>query len=135
MAVESDIDSKIVESKSDCVIVVADNCQDNLTLIGFILDALKHKYYLATDGKTALDLVFKKQPDLVLLDIIMPEMNGIEVNIYIRNNQATSHIPTLAITGLTEQEHITAIENVGFNDYIIKPFLIEDLEARLKRLL
>ena len=87
MAVESNLKSKIVESKSDLVVVVADNCQDNLTFISFILDALKYKYYLAKDGRTALNLVLKKQPDLVLLDIVMPEMNGIEVNVLIKNNQ------------------------------------------------
>jgi len=117
------------------VVVVADNCQDNLMFVSFILDALKLKYYLADDGEAALNLVQSKQPDLVLLDIVMPNMNGIEVNILIKNDFATSHIPTIAITGLSEQEHITAIENAGFDDYLIKPFLIEDLETRLQRFL
>lgn len=135
MAIESSIESKTAERQNYPVVVVADNCQDNLTFISFILDALKFKYYLASDGKTALDLVNDKQPDLVLLDIIMPEMNGIEVNVLIKRNQITRHIPTVAITGLTEQEHISAIQNAGFDDYIIKPFMIEDLENRLTRFL
>lgn len=135
MADEYEITSKAVESQSSSVIVVADNCQDNLAFISFVLDALKFKYYLASDGETALDLVKEKSPDLVLLDIIMPGMNGIEVNVLIKNNLSTSHIPTVAITGLTEPKDLTAIKDSGFDEYIIKPFMIEDLENMLVRLL
>lgn len=116
-------------------VVVADDDRDNLTFISMILDALNLKYYLADNGKAALDLIDEKQPDLVLLDIIMPIMNGIEVNIVIKADRTTSCIPTVAITGLAASEHIRSIMNAGFDDYIVKPFMIEDLETKLKCLL
>ena len=121
--------------KDISTIVVADDDRDNLMFISLILDALNLKYHLAEDGKAALDLVNDKQPDLVLLDIVMPVMNGIEVNITIKANQFTSRIPTVAITGLIEPEHIMSIKNAGFDSYIVKPFLIEDLEAMLESFL
>ena len=116
-------------------VVVADDDRDNLMFISLILDALNLEYYLANDGKTALDLINDKQPDLVLLDIVMPIMNGIEVNIVIKADRTTSRIPTVAITGLAESKHIASIKNAGFDDYIVKPFMIEDLETKLKCLL
>ena len=129
IAARKDLDKSILE------IVVADDNKDNLDLISFILDALSLKYYLANNGKTALDLINDKLPDLVLLDVVMPKMDGMEVNTLIKANLYTSHIPTIAITGLAEQKHLTALENVGFDDYIIKPFAIEELEIKLKRFL
>ena len=123
------------DDEQQFTVVVADDCKDNLMLIGLVLDSLKLEYYLTGDGKTALDLVHAKRPSLVLLDVVMPSMNGIEANISIKNDVSTKHIPTIAITGLAEQEHILAIENAGFNDYIIKPFMIDDLENRIKHFL
>ena len=122
-------------NKSAFEIVVADDDRDNVDFIGFILDALNLKYYMANNGKTALDLVNDKLPDLVLLDVVMPKMDGMEVNTLIKANLYTRHIPTIAITGLAEQKHIKAIKNAGFDDYIIKPFAIENLETKLKSFL
>lgn len=116
-------------------LVVADDCQDNLTFIGFILDNLNLRYYLARNGQTALDLVREQKPSLVLLDVVMPSLNGIEVNVLIKNNPSTSHIPTIAITALSELEHLASIKNAGFNDYLIKPFMIEELEIKLQQFL
>ena len=135
MTNKSNIADRKDTGKSILEIVVADDNKDNLDLISFILDALSLKYYLANNGKTALDLVNDKLPDLVLLDVVMPKMDGIEVNTLIKANLYTSHIPTIAITGLAEQEHITDLENAGFDDYIIKPFVIKELEIKLKRFL
>jgi len=135
MTDEYNVVNEVDSHEDTSIVVVADDNQDNLIFISFILDALNLKYYLASDGKTALDLVNDKQPDLVLLDIVMPIMNGIEVNIVIKANQSTRHIPTVAITALAESEHITSIKNAGFNDYIVKPFMIEELETKLKSFL
>ena len=118
--------------KKSTVVVAADDDRDNLLLIGFVLNALKLKYYLADNGKTALDLVYDKKPSLVLLDVVMPYLNGIEANTLIKNDLFTNHISTIAITGLRELEHIETIQDAGFNDYIVKPFMIEDLETRIK---
>ena len=127
-----------IEAENDennTTVVVADDCQDNLMFIGFILDDLNLKYHLAHDGKQAFDLVREQKPNLVLLDVVMPKLNGIDANILIKDNISTSHIPTIAITALSELEHMTSIKDAGFDDYIIKPFMIEDFEIKLKRFL
>ena len=124
-----------IEAKNDednITIVVADDCKDNLIFISFVLDNLNLKYHLAYDGKTALDLVRQQKPNLVLLDVVMPNLSGIDANILIKDNESTNHIPTIAITALSELEHLTTIQNAGFDDYLIKPFMIEDLEVKLK---
>jgi len=132
MTNESNLVNDLDREHNLSIVVVADDDRDNLVYISLILDALNITYYLANDGKAALELVNQKQPDLVLLDIVMPILNGIEVNTTIKASQSTRLIPTVAITGLTQPEQIVAIENAGFNDYIIKPFLIEDLETILE---
>ena len=120
---------------NNTTVVVADDCQDNLMFISFVLDNLNIRYHLAYDGKTALDLVHEQKPNLILLDVVMPNLSGIDANILIKDNKFTSHIPTIAITALSELEHLTTIQNAGFDDYLIKPFLIEDLEIKLKHFL
>lgn len=117
------------------MVVVADRYLDNLKIISFVLDYLNVKYCLAEDGKAALDLINDKLPNLALLDVEMPYINGIEVNLIIKNNLFTKHIQTLATTELVNRECITAISSFKFDDYIIKPFSIEDLENKLKHLL
>lgn len=133
MIIKSNFEQEIRNGKKNLIVVVADDDPDNLALIAFVLDALKLKYYLANNGKTALDLVYEKKPHLVLLDVMMPYLNGIEANILIKNDLFTNHISTIATTGVTEPEHIKAIDNAKFDDYVIKPFMIEDLENRIKR--
>ena len=119
-------------NENNITIVVADDCKDNLMFISFVLDNLNLKYYLACDGKAAIDLVRQQKPNLVLLDVVMPNLSGIDANILIKDNKSTSHIPTIAITALSESKHITTIQNAGFDDYLIKPFMIEELEIKLK---
>lgn len=133
MTIISNFDRRICTRKNNRTIVVADDDSDNLALIAFVLDKLKLEYYLASNGKAALDLVYEKKPHLALLDVGMPHLNGIEVNILIKNDLFTNHISTIAITKLTELEHIKAIDNAGFDDYAIEPFIVEDLENKIKR--
>ena len=117
------------------LILVADDNKDNIDLIEFIVKALNLKCIVAYDGQTAFDLAKDKLPDLILLDIVMPEINGIEVGKFIKRCLLTNHIPIVAVTGLTNPEHISQIEDAGFDDYLVKPFMIEDLESKLKHFL
>ena len=114
------------------IVVVADDNRDNLGLIGFVLDALSLKHYLADNGEAALSSVNRKRPYLVVLDVVMPKMNGIGVVVYLRANPLTRHTPAIAIVALAEPKHLLAIKSAGFNDYLVKPFLAEDLETKLR---
>lgn len=122
-------------SRSIPLVLVVDDDRDNLLFIGYVLEALNIKYVVAMSGKNTLDLAMDKQPDLILLDIVMPEMNGMETTRLLKQNPFTKNIPVVAVTGLTLPEHRAAIESAGCEDYICKPFLIDNLETKLARFL
>jgi CheY-like chemotaxis protein len=122
-------------SRSIPLVLVVDDDRDNLLFIGYVLEALNIKYVVAMSGKNTLDLAMDKQPDLILLDIVMPEMNGMETTRLLKQNPFTKNIPVVAVTGLTLPEHRAAIKSAGCEDYICKPFIIDDLEAKLARFL
>lgn len=112
------------------VLVVEDN-EDNLSYATLILELSNYKFIKAANGKIGLDLAMDKLPDLILLDIVMPKVNGIEVIEAIRRNPLTNHIYTIATTGLGLPRQIKQIMNAGCDDYLLKPFTIEQLEAKL----
>ena len=133
MIIEHNFISDTNDIKNNFITVVADNNQDDLLFVGFVLDSLKLEYYLANNGKTALDLVYEKKPKLVFLEVVMPYLSGMEANILIKSDLFTNHISTIAITRLTDSEHIKALKNAGFDDYIVKPFTTEDLKIKIRR--
>jgi CheY-like chemotaxis protein len=92
-----------------------------LRIIQQIFEIIGEKYELifAHDGKEACDLVLMHKPDLVILDVIMPEMNGIEASKFIKQNEETKHIPIIL---LSATESLKAAYEVGANDFISKPF-------------
>ena len=117
--------------KEPLILVVEDN-EDNLFYHTSILDLSNYRFLKASDGRVGLDIAMDKLPDLILLDIVMPEVNGIEVIETLRRNPITNHIYIIALTGLAFESQIKLIMDAGCDDYLIKPFLIEDLEAKLK---
>jgi len=90
---------------------------------------------LAEDGSKCLDALQKDLPDVVLLDIIMPELNGIEVCRYIKAENRLHNIPILILTSVTDVENKVKGLNAGADDYITKPFEVSELLARLKVLI
>ncbi len=90
----------------------------------------KYKLFVANNGKRALEIVLNKMPDIVLTDLMMPELNGIELCKKIKEDIRTSHIPTIIITASGKSE-IEVLDN-GVNDYITKPFKTESLLLKIK---
>jgi PAS domain S-box-containing protein len=101
--------------------------KDNLIQCGVVVEE-------AVNGKHALDKMSEFSPDLVLLDIMMPVMDGYETIIRIRKNPETKGLPVLALTALAMKEDIERIKNSGFDDYLIKPFHIEELYSKIANL-
>ena len=116
-------------------VLAVDDDQDNLYLIRYISEALNFKCYGVNDSRKALDLAIEKSPQLILLDIVMPNMSGFEIIKQLKSNLFTENIPVIAITGLTSLAHQAKIKSAGFNEYISKPFLLEELEEKLVKYL
>ncbi len=114
------------------LVLIVDDLQQNLEILGNILSSLKVKIAVAMNGKQAINTTFKKKPDLILLDISMPEMDGFEVCMKIKENPDTKDIPIIFLTAKTETEDIVKGFDLGAVDYITKPFKAQELLARVK---
>ena len=112
------------------ILVVEDN-EDNLSYATSILELSNYQFLKANDGKVGLDIAMDKLPDLILLDIVMPKINGIEVIETLRRNPLTSHMYIIAVTGLALPRQVKQIMDAGCDDYLLKPFAIEQLEEKL----
>ena len=113
-------------------ILVVDDTPDNL---GFLTDTLDHAGFtvlIATDGESALALVDQITPDLVLMDAMMPGMDGFETCRQLKRDKPLSHLPVIFMTGLTETEHVVQGLAAGGVDYVTKPIVIDELLARIR---
>ena len=107
---------------------------DESAILQMLGDCLKTKYHIkpAINGKTALHLIQQSAPDLVIVDWMLPDIPGPEIVAWIRNNPLYKDIPIIMLTAKsTEQDKLKGF-NVGADDYMVKPFLLSELEARVK---
>jgi len=116
---------------SKYTILVVDDVPENLTLVKTVLKNAHYDVKTAQDGLTALRLVNEFNIDLILLDIMMPIMSGLEVCRYLKVEPKTSSIPVIFLTANADRETLTKAYGVGGSDYIRKPFFKEELLARV----
>ena len=116
-------------------ILVVDDNHENLKVVGNFLKEKNYKIAMATDGKSALKILENNSIDLILLDIMMPEMDGFEVCRQLKENPSTRDIPVIFLTARTETEDIVKGFQLGGVDYITKPFSMEELLYRIKAIL
>jgi two-component system sensor histidine kinase/response regulator len=118
------------DSVSHPAVLVVDDTETNLDIV---VDALSDEYEVsvANDGVTALEFVGESPPDLILLDIMMPGMDGFEVCRRLKENQSTELIPVIFLTAKSETDDIVHGFDLGAADYLQKPFRIEELRARV----
>ena len=119
------------KTRSTPLVLVVDDNEDNMLYAYSSLELSDCQPIVAGDGQTALDLAIDKLPDLILMDIVMPKVDGISLTRMLKSNLCTSHIPVIAVTGLAFPHQKEQILNAGFDDYLCKPYLIEDLENKL----
>ncbi|MCL2443434.1 MAG: response regulator [Treponema sp.] len=100
-----------------------------LTELTYILRN-EYKIYTAKDGTSALEKIEKYQPDLVLLDVLLPDMNGFDILCTLKKSESTKNIPVIFITGISETEHESEGLAIGAVDYIRKPF--DDMVVKLR---
>jgi signal transduction histidine kinase len=113
------------------LILIVDDHPHNLQVLGNILKKEGYSPALAQNGVQALDFVKKKLPDLILLDIMMPKMDGFEVCRQLKQEPATKDIPVIFLTAKTEKEDVIEGLKLGAVDYVTKPFNHRELMARL----
>ena len=117
--------------RRDTLLVVDDTPET----LGFLTDTLDNAGYtvlIATDGDSALDLVDQITPDLVLMDAVMPGMNGFEACRRLKKEKSLSHLPVIFMTGLSQTEHVVEGLAAGGVDYVTKPIAVDELLARIR---
>jgi DNA-binding response OmpR family regulator/DNA-binding CsgD family transcriptional regulator len=117
-------------ANSDVVLIV-DDVPDNLAVLHDALDESGFTVLVATSGEAALQRAVQALPDIVLLDAMMPGMDGFEVAKRLKSTPATAHIPIIFMTGLTETEHLVAALEAGGVDYVTKPIKPKEVLARM----
>lgn len=116
---------------SEYKILIVDDVMSNVLLLKVLLTNEKFAIATASNGRQALEQVEKENPDLVLLDVIMPDMSGFEVAQHLKSNPNTADIPIIFLTALNSTADIVKGFQVGANDFISKPFNKEELIIRV----
>jgi two-component system, cell cycle response regulator len=124
-----------MERKDRKKILVVDDHEDNIELLRARLEARGYEVFGANDGQAALDQVDKVCPDLILLDVMMPKMDGMEVVRRLKSNANLPFIPVIMQTALDSTENKVEGLDAGADDYITKPINFAELEARVNSLL
>ena len=125
-----DIASALDRGNSDVVLIV-DDVPDNLSVLHDALDESGYTVLIATSGEAALKRALQALPDVVLLDAMMPGMDGFEVAKRLKAQAETAHIPIIFMTGLTETQHLVAALECGAVDYVTKPIKPKEVLARM----
>ncbi len=117
--------------QQSAVVLIVDDIPENLAVLHDALDESGFTVLVANSGKVAIERARIAEPDIILLDAMMPEMDGFDVCKLLKADMSTRHIPIIFMTGLTEAEHVAAAFEVGGNDYVTKPIRPKEVLARI----
>ena len=112
------------------VALIVDDVPENLALLSDALSEAGYSVLVATDGMSALELLQRVTPDIILLDAVMPGIDGFETCRRIKQMEAVRHVPVMFMTGLTETEHVVQGFEAGGLDYVTKPIAPAEVLAR-----
>lgn len=116
-------------------IVVVEDEPDILEVLSYNLKREGFEVETSLDGAKGLDLIQQKLPDLVLLDLMLPGMDGLDICRHLKSNGRTQHIPIIMVTAKGEESDVVLGLGIGADDYIAKPFSPKELIARVKAVL
>jgi two-component system sensor histidine kinase/response regulator len=116
-------------------ILVVDDIKENVVLLEALLTAEGFEILKAYGGKEAIETVKKEKPAMVLLDIMMPDMDGIQVCAALRKSPDTASVPIIMVTSKDKDQDIVQALETGADDYIVKPVVKKDLFAKVHSLL
>jgi DNA-binding response OmpR family regulator/DNA-binding CsgD family transcriptional regulator len=125
-------DPRITDPKKRDVALVVDDSPETLRLLTDALDGAGMTVMVAMDGAAAMRIVEQITPDIVLLDAMMPGMDGFETCRRLKRDAGLSNVPVIFMTGLAETEHIVRGLEAGGVDYVAKPIVIEEMLARIR---
>ncbi|AGW12711.1 response regulator [Megalodesulfovibrio gigas] len=120
-----------MKTLAECLVLIVDDTETNVDIL---VEALGEEYGVAVamDGDTALEFTAAQHPDIVLLDIMMPGMDGYEVCRRLKADPATAAIPVIFLTAMGEVEHKIKGFELGAADYVTKPFEVREIKARVR---
>jgi DNA-binding response OmpR family regulator len=121
----------IIMAEEPSLILVVDDNEMNRDMLSRRLKRLGHKTMVANDGEIALQVIQDNQFDLVLLDIMMPNLNGYDTLDRIKSNEDTQHLPVIMISAVDDLESVVRCIEMGAEDYLFKPFNPVLLKARV----
>ena len=116
-------------------VLVADDDEDILQLVSFRLERAGYHVITASDGQQAFDAAREHKPDLAVLDVMMPGMNGYEVTRALRADQATAQIPVILLTARVQEADVSRGFEAGADDYLRKPFSPQELRSRVQAII
>ena len=122
----------ITESKKRDVALIVDDSPETLRLLTDALDGAGMTVMVALDGAAAMRIVDQITPDIVLLDAVMPGLDGFETCRRLKRDAGLDHVPIIFMTGLAETEHIVRGLEAGGVDYVTKPIAVEEMLARIR---
>lgn len=110
-------------------ILIVDDNQDGADALGLLVEALGNEAHVTYGGTQALDVASAFFPDLILVDLLMPDMNGCEFATRLRQNSSFAHTRMVAVTGLKDEGHKTLALKSGFDALVVKPATLEDIKS------
>ncbi len=114
------------------VVLILDDVVENVRVLGSILGRDKYSLLLANSGQQAIQLALSNLPDLLLLDVMVPDIDGISVCRYLKEYESFAHIPIIFLTANADPKDITLAYEAGGADYVLKPFHAKELRVRVQ---
>lgn len=121
--------NKFNQTQHTTTVLIVDDNEDNLLLLSYALDELGYSIIQGSCGEEAIELAAQCRPDLILLDILLPDMNGTTVIRHLRHQRGLKNIPIIAVTALARPVEKSKIIAAGFTAYLSKPYMLDELQA------
>ena len=119
----------------NCSVLVVDDEYDIRQLLTTMLSMMGYQSYMAQDGLEALEKISEYQPDILILDVMMPRMDGLTLCRHLRGDEATATLPIIMLSGKAHHEAIQEGLNAGANRYMVKPTGLDELTRNITEVL